>query len=145
MSLFEIANQLGTDSLSNLRTIEASKIKSWAEDAGAQLFSAGVTREYLLMVVEQVGRIVSECKSAKLQDDKLNYDELIFLEPHIGYQAGRKEGDEKTALKGLKEVLSASLAQIAREGEEEHVLENLTRLNQFFQAMAAYYTAKKGE
>jgi CRISPR/Cas system CSM-associated protein Csm2 small subunit len=141
MNLFQIADELGLDRRSNLRSIRATEIKSWAEDAGSQLFSAEVAREYFLMIVEQIGRVASECRSARLQGlkkgEKLNYDDLIFLEPHIGYQAGRKKGDEQRALKGLKKILSASLEQIARPGEEDYVVENLTRLNQFFQAMVS--------
>ena len=143
MNLSEIASDLR--GRSNLRTIEASQINSWANDAGNQLAEADVTRGYFLAIVEQISRVLSEGRAAKSRSKKPNYEDLIFLEPHIAYQAGRKDGKERTALSGLREVLSASLALISRPEEDDFRVENLNRLNQLFQSMAAYYIAKKGE
>jgi len=143
MNLSEIADVLR--GRANLRQIEPSQINSWAKDAGEQLASADVTRSYFLAIVEQISRVLSECRAAtaKSRSDTPNYEDLIFLEPHIAYQAGRKKGNEKKALLGLKQVLSDSLALISRPEEDNYLLENITRLNQFFQAIAGYYTAKK--
>ena len=123
----------------NLYSIDAATIKNWAEEGGKELAKAKVTRGYFLTIVSQIDRVVNQCKSAKAKGEEANYDSLVFTEPHIGYQASRQKGDAKPALLGLQKLLDNGLRKIST----EHLIPDLTRLNQLFQAMAAYFQANR--
>jgi len=146
MNLSEIADTLRPDRRSSLRDISAQQIKSWAEEAGNKLADAEVTRGYFLVIVEQINSVLSQCQAQAARSETINYDDVIFLEPHIAYQAGREKAGSETrrALENLKKVLANSLEIIANQTNDIDRLKDLKRLNQFFQAMAAYYTARKG-
>ncbi len=125
-----------------LRSVKAKQIKKWAEIIGKEMADGKVTRGYFLNIVSQITSVFNTCQATLAQKGTINYDSLVFIEPHIGYQAKRKKS-EKEALQGLQKLFNSCLEKLSQTENDKDAVEDLKRLNQFFQSIAAYYVVYK--